>query len=233
MEPQVLVANLVRNLPTGGKDLRVVVYPEWLAFLRTGRYHLRAVVTHQGNSTSEGHYVSTVRCSDGCFRVFNDSSVSQPRSFEDFGRQEAYILIYEREDDGSARRLGHETTPWVRFGIEGGSVSSGGSSRGVGSSGSASSGQGGADAAMDRAAATEGKEIASEGRAKRGRAQEAEAGDGQWAQERGQRAHAAEGRAVAEEQRGIGDVGRARQMAARAKARTDLDEKEKRGRGRH
>ena len=47
-----------------------------------------------------------------------------------------------------------------------------------------------------------------------------------------ERASAAVGRAEAEEQRGIGDIGRARRMAVRAKARADLDEKEKRMRRR-
>ena len=51
-------------------------------------------------------------------------------------------------------------------------------------------------------------------------------------QQADERARAAVGRAEAEEQRGIGDIGRARRMAARAKARADLDEKEKRKRGR-
>ena len=73
-------------------------------------------------------------------------------------------------------------------------------------------------------------EVGREGREKRARGQE-ESGDG-GGQQAEERASAAEGRAEAAEQRGIGDVGRARQMAARAKARADLDEKEKRGRGR-
>ena len=63
---------------------------------------------------------------------------------------------------------------------------------------------------------------------RRTRGQEELGGERQRAEER---ASAAVGRVEAEEQRGIGDLGRARQMAARAKARADLDEKEKRGGG--
>ena len=93
VEPPVLVANLVRNLPTGDKDRRVVLYPQRLEFLRTGRYRLRAVVTHVGRSTREGHYVSTVSSPDGRYCVFDDSMVSPPRPFEAIQKQEAYILI--------------------------------------------------------------------------------------------------------------------------------------------
>ena len=73
------------------------------------------------------------------------------------------------------------------------------------------------------------REVVPEGQEKRGRAQEAGNVEGQRAEER---ANAAEGRAKAEEQRGIGDAGRVQQMVARSKARAQQDEKEKRGRGR-
>ncbi|KAK9457159.1 hypothetical protein V1511DRAFT_152951 [Dipodascopsis uninucleata] len=61
-------------------------------------YELIGVIVHQGRRASSGHYISFVKQSNGLWACYNDEivdSVSEKRVLD----QEAYILVYARDQD--------------------------------------------------------------------------------------------------------------------------------------
>ncbi|KAK3907127.1 Ubiquitin carboxyl-terminal hydrolase 36 [Frankliniella fusca] len=60
------------------------------------KYNLRSVVTHIGDSTNSGHYITVAQCPDLQFRNFNDQTVTLS-SLRKALEEPAYMLFYERD----------------------------------------------------------------------------------------------------------------------------------------
>jgi ubiquitin C-terminal hydrolase len=72
----------------------LISYDEILHF--NGKaYTLKAVINHIGNSPQRGHYIATVRASDGRWYTADDANATGPYNFS--VSKDAYILLYEEE----------------------------------------------------------------------------------------------------------------------------------------
>ena len=60
-------------------------------------YELRGMIEHEGESTSEGHYIAYAR-ENGNWIVWNDE-ISRVTTWEEIRAKQAYILFWERKDD--------------------------------------------------------------------------------------------------------------------------------------
>jgi ubiquitin carboxyl-terminal hydrolase 5/13 len=60
-------------------------------------YRLKAFISHKGPSVHSGHYVATIRESDGSWVLFNDEKVVKAEGEgNDVMKSLAYLYIYER-----------------------------------------------------------------------------------------------------------------------------------------
>ena len=66
---------------------------------REQRYELKSVIEHIGKSTSEGHYIAYTWDQD-CWTEWNDE-ISRIISWEEVKNKQAYLLFWERIDDGA------------------------------------------------------------------------------------------------------------------------------------
>jgi len=106
--PQVLILHFKRFTNQGKKNNRVVRFPVSLTVpIETGRinvkYDLYAVIIHDGQSCSSGHYFAYVRWGGEWYEA-NDSRVRLRDVRTAGGRGAAYILFYEQEQPGVGKK---------------------------------------------------------------------------------------------------------------------------------
>jgi ubiquitin C-terminal hydrolase len=105
--PRFLVIHLMRYKNNLTKITTHVIFPEKLTIdprmlsvdSREVQYTLKGMITHLGTKIKDGHYIAYVQNEQGWWKC-DDKAIVPILSFTDFQDKLAYLLFYERVDDG-------------------------------------------------------------------------------------------------------------------------------------
>ena len=93
--PNILIVQLNRFLAADIKNTAKVKYPSETTF-GGQNYSLASVILHIGATIQSGHFIASVRHSDGKWYIADDYKITGPMEFK--AMDNAYILIYEKND---------------------------------------------------------------------------------------------------------------------------------------
>ena len=108
-EPSVLCIEIQRASVEHAKDgtasqrksHRLVEFPEYLDFMRSGPYKLHGFIQHVGDHADRGHYTAIVRLRDCTFGLFDDGKPVIPKYAHDFVdhhvQRQVCVLQYVRQ----------------------------------------------------------------------------------------------------------------------------------------
>ena len=125
-EPSVLCIEIQRASVEHAKDGtavqrksdRLVEFPEYLDFMRSGPYKLHGFIQHVGDHAERGHYTATVRLRDCTFGLFDDGNPVVPKYAHDFVdhhvQRQVCVLQYVRQSFWeSAGSIGLAPPPYM------------------------------------------------------------------------------------------------------------------------